>query len=146
MVGRQFDAGESGRFSDESNVAAPVIEDRFVSWNAKVFGGMVHGIQEAVPDPEIDKRQYALVGSGLDGGRPYVVRHTCAVLKEIREPSGLYYPNERKPEHAAGDGNRWVRPGNDGNGRESLQNGGFVLDALNHLGIGECRHELFSAI
>ena len=83
MIGRQFDSGESGRLRDQGNVAAPVIENRFVSWNAEVFGGMVHRIQEAVLDPEVDKRQDAPVSNRLDGRRPHVVRHAYAVLKEI---------------------------------------------------------------
>ncbi len=146
LIGRQLDVGKSRRLCDQGNVTTPVIEDRFVSWDPKVFGGMVHRIQETVLDPEVNKRQYAAVGNGLDGGRPHVVRHTCAVFKEIREPCRLYDPNERNVENSTGDRNRWIRPGDNGNWCEPLENGNFVLDTLNHLRIGKRRRELLSAI
>ena len=73
-----------------------------------MFCRMVHRIHEAVPDPEIDKRQDAPVGNGLNPSRPQMVRHARAVLKEIREPSRLYDPCERNILHTARDGNRGI--------------------------------------
>ena len=69
---------------------------------------MVHRIREAMPDPEIDKRQDAPVGNGLNPSRPQMIRHARAVLKEIREPSRLYDPCERNIQHTARDGNRGI--------------------------------------
>jgi hypothetical protein len=86
----------------------PVVDNRVVSLNAIMFCRMVHRIHEAVPDPEIDKRQDAPVGNDLNPSRPQMVRHARAVLKEIREPSRLYDPCERNIQHPARDGKRWI--------------------------------------
>ena len=86
----------------------PVVDNRVVSLNANMFCRMVHRIREAMPDPEIDKRQDAPVGNGLNPSRPQMIRHARAVLKEIREPSRLYDPCERNIQHTGRDGNRGI--------------------------------------
>ena len=100
---------------------------------------MVHRIQKAVPDPEIDKYEDAGVGDRLDRAGAHVVRHARAVFKESREPSGLHDPNKGKIEHSAGNWNRWIRASDDRNRGQSLENRDFVFDSPDHLGIGESR-------
>ena len=59
-----------------------------------------------------------------------MIRHARAMLEEIGKPSGLHDPDEGNMEHAAANRNRRIRPRNDSNGSEPLENGDFVLDAL----------------
>lgn len=99
-----------------------------------------------MPDPKIDKREDAAVGNRLQKGRPHMVRHACAVLKEVREPGGLHNPDKGDVQDTAGDGNRGVGPGDSCDGGKLFENGDFVLDPLDHLGVSEGRHELFAAI
>src|ERR1700735_293715 len=105
MIGRKCDAGESGRLRNQGYIAAPVIEDRIVSWNAKMPGSAVHGIQKEMLYPQLDERQDTAVGNGLERSGTQAVRDAATFLKEIRQPGRLHNPDERNLHNTAGDGN-----------------------------------------
>jgi hypothetical protein len=149
MIGRQFDTGKSGRLRDQRNITAPVIENRIVTRNTEMFCCVVYRVQEPMLHPEIDKRQDAPIGNGLDSGS----RTRSVMPAPCSKKSGSQVDCTtqtrgmlRNVEHAAGDWNRRVRPGDNGNRREPLESDDFVLNTLNHLRIRERRRELLSAI
>ena len=146
VLGWQLDAGKLGRLRNEGNVAAPELEDRVIAWNPKVFGGTVDRVEKSVPDPEVDELQHGPVCDRFQWSGPDVIRHACAVAKEVRQPGRLHDPDEGCLENPARhrDGN--VGAGDDRGRLKLLETGQLVLDALDQFRISEGGRKLLATV
>ena len=139
VVGRKLHPGKLGRLRDQGDVAAPELKDRVIARNPEMLRCAVDGVEESVLDPEVDELQHEPVGDRFQRRGPDVVRHACAMAKEIRQPGRLHDPDERDLKNAAGHRDGHVGAGDDRGGLKLLETGDFAIDALDQFGIGEGR-------
>jgi putative transposase len=105
VIRRKLDAGEFRGLGYERDVTPPELENGVITWNSKMSGSAIDGVQKSMPDPEVNESENEPVGDRLQRSGLEVICHAGSMTEKVRQPSGLNDPDQRDLENPASHGN-----------------------------------------